>query len=37
VDASSSTDPLMELANPSSKFGRTLRMVSFRWLNKNEI
>lgn len=29
--------PLEELANPSSKFGRAFRIVSFRWLAPKEI
>ncbi len=28
---------LSELSNPSSPFGRQFRMISFRWLNPNEI
>jgi hypothetical protein len=28
---------LEELANPTSPFGRSFRMVSFRWLHENEI
>lgn len=33
----SSDEALKELANPSSPFGRKFRMISFRWLNPNEI
>lgn len=37
IDPTSTKSALEELANPSSVFGRTFRMVSFRWLNANEI
>ncbi len=30
-------DALKELSNPSSPFGRKFHMISFRWLNPNEI
>ena len=32
-----SSDPLAELVNPSSRFGRSFRLISFRWLNANEV
>jgi hypothetical protein len=30
-------NPLSDLVNPASRFGRSFRMLSFRWLNRNEI
>jgi hypothetical protein len=33
----SGSDALQELSNPSSPFGRKFRMISFRWLNPDEI
>jgi hypothetical protein len=33
----SGTDALKELSNPSSPYGRKFRMISFRWLNPDEI
>ncbi|MFT5905024.1 MAG: hypothetical protein ACI9E1_000614 [Cryomorphaceae bacterium] len=35
--STASGDPLTELANPTSKFGRTFRITSFRWLSPDEI
>lgn len=37
VESSSQTDGLKELVNPSSKYGRIFSVVSFRWLNPQEI
>jgi hypothetical protein len=37
VEPGSTTGNLKELTKPSSKFGRTLRIVSFRWLSPYEI
>lgn len=37
VSGGSGGSALQELSNPSSPFGRQFRMISFRWLNSNEI
>jgi len=37
TDAASNRSALAELINPSSRYGRTFRLISFRWLNANEI
>ncbi|HEX5790214.1 MAG TPA: hypothetical protein VFY13_03625 [Luteolibacter sp.] len=37
ASSSASTASLKELSNPTSPFGRQFRMISFRWLNPNEI
>lgn len=36
-DPSASGDALSELVEPSSEFGRSFRITSFRWLSPNEI
>ncbi|MES2981524.1 MAG: hypothetical protein V4727_04345 [Verrucomicrobiota bacterium] len=35
--SNASSGTLKELSNPTSPFGRQFRMISFRWLNANEI
>jgi hypothetical protein len=37
IDADSADDPLAELVDPQSKFGRSFRITSFRWLSPEEI
>ena len=36
-DSNAAGDPLVELANPTNEFGREFRILSFRWLNDDEI
>jgi hypothetical protein len=36
-NATANRSALAELINPSSRHGRTFRLVSFRWLNANEV
>jgi len=36
-DVRKATSSLANLVNPASKFGRSFRMISFRWLSPNEI
>ncbi len=37
VPSAAGGDALAELANPTSPFGRAFRIISFRWLNRDEI
>jgi hypothetical protein len=37
ASSAGAVNPLSDLVNPASRFGRSFRMLSFRWLNRNEI
>ena len=35
--SAANSNPLVELVKPGSRFGRSFQIISFRWLNANEV